>query len=137
MNKREQMLEILKDTRDYYKDDPVNLRSVDKDGNCNYTWGNTHCAIGRYLKPEHQKEKWSCNNDSVYQLSEEYISDDNVDGTIDWAVREEVHGIDVEFWMRLQDFHDCRHHWDEHGVTDEGKHEYIQIQEKITGGSYD
>ena len=54
MNKKERMKQILKDTINYYDEDPDNRRSIDKDGNCNYTWGDTHCAVGRYLKPEYQ-----------------------------------------------------------------------------------
>tara|TARA_R110000824_G_scaffold72334_3_gene184565 strand:- start:4736 stop:5170 length:435 start_codon:yes stop_codon:yes gene_type:complete len=144
MNKREQMLEILKDTRDYYKEDPDNRRSIDDDGNCNYTWGENHCAVGRYLKPEFQREQWSSNNDSVNQLCEEY-EDASAYG-IDWVLRDEVHGIDVDFWMQLQDFHDNRHNWITKktasgtqlpGISDDGKCEYVAIEDKITGGSYD
>ena len=42
MNNKERMKQILKETTDYYAKDPDNRRSIDKDGNCNYTWGDAH-----------------------------------------------------------------------------------------------
>ena len=68
MNKKQQMKDILKDTIDYYSEDPDNRRSIDEDGNCMYTWGNNHCAIGRYLKEEYQREDWTENDMSVHEL---------------------------------------------------------------------
>jgi hypothetical protein len=148
MNKHKLMLDILKDTRDYYDADPDNRRSISKDGECLYTWGDTHCAVGRYLKEEYQTETWSSNNESVNDLCEN--SDEAWD--IDWAVRDEVKGIDPDFWRDLQDFHDNRHNWitedtffppgDEKdnlpvGISDEGKKHYVGIQDRIADGVYD
>ena len=140
MNKHKQMLEILKDTKDYYAADPENRRSIDKDGQCQYTWGETHCAVGRYLKPEYQKENWKCNNESVNELCGG--SDDGWD--IDWALRDEVHGLDADFWTALQDFHDTRYNWiitnpseRETGLSNTGKRLYVGIQDKIAEGGYD
>ena len=51
MNKRQQMQDILKDTVDYYREDPQGRRAVDASGDCLYTpWDGKHCAIGRYMK---------------------------------------------------------------------------------------
>ena len=50
------MQDILKDTIDYYNEDPLKRRCVNNDGSCIYTWGDNHCAVGRYFKPEYQKE---------------------------------------------------------------------------------
>ena len=105
MNNQKQMLEILKDTRDYYAADPDNRRSITKDGECQYTWGNTHCAVGRYLREEYQVDNWQCNSESVNQLCEVSPNEWN----IDWVLRDEVHGIDPDFWKDLQDFHDSRY----------------------------
>ena len=143
MNKQNQMLEILKDTRDYYAADPDNRRSITKDGECQYTWGNTHCAVGRYLREEYQVENWENNGESVNQLCE-----DSPEGwDIDWALREEVYGLDADFWMALQDFHDCRHNWITlkdsdyvdglQGISIDGKSNYYSIKRKITEGRYD
>ena len=135
MNKQNQMLEILKDTRDYYAADPDNRRSIDKDGQCQYTWGDTHCAVGRYLKPEYQVENWENNNDSITELCDVTEAWD-----IDWAVREEVQGLEPDFWRDLQDFHDCRHNWNHDkniGLSDNGKEHYVGMQDKIAEGRYD
>jgi len=147
MNKHKLMLDILKDTRDYYAVDPDNRRSIDKDGSCQYTWGKTHCAVGRYLKPEYQREDWSSNNDSVIELCE-----DSAEGLdIDWALRDDVCGLDADFWRDLQDFHDSRHNWifkdtffppdtenePPVGLSDTGKGHYVGMQDKIAEGRYD
>ena len=143
MNKQKLMLKILKDTRDYYAADPDNRRSVDKDGQCMYTWGKNHCAVGRYLKEEYQREDWGWNSDSVNELCED--SDEGFD--IDWVLRDEVKGVNPRFWRDLQDFHDCRHNWvtTKHsdyvdgfqGISDEGKGHYVGIQDRIAEGVYD
>ena len=142
MNKQQQMQDILKDTIDYYREDPVNRRSVDKDGNCKYTWGNTHCAIGRYLKEEYQRENWTENDMSVNELSS--YSDRM---SIDYFLVEKVHGLDLDFWTRLQDMHDRISYWEKwhehrdgvgkYGLTDRGKTEYVKFQDKIAEGVYD
>ena len=143
MNKQKLMLDILKDTRDYYAADPDNRRSISEDGECMYTWGKTHCAVGRYLKEEYQTENWDNNNESVNELCEN--SPKTWD--IDWAVREEVQGLNADFWCDLQDFHDCRRNWitTNHsdyvsgfqGLSDDGKGHYVGIQDKIAEGRYD
>ena len=38
MNKQQQMQDILKDTVDYYREDPSGRRCVTDDGDCMYTW---------------------------------------------------------------------------------------------------
>ena len=137
------MQDILKETVDYYAKDPVNRRSIDKDGNCQYTWGKTHCAVGRYMQEIFQQEDWEQNNDSVNELCDETEAWD-----IDWAVREEVQGLEPDFWKDLQDFHDSRHNWiykdtfippdaDKVGLSDRGKEYYSNIKKNITEGRYD
>ena len=140
---KQKMKQILKDTSDYYAADPDNRRSIDEDGNCNYTWGDTHCAIGRYLKEEYQREDWIENGNSVSTLMES--SDDGLN--IDWCLRDDVQGIDVDFWRNLQDFHDSRHCWitkNDYNKDDEpiglsriGKDNYTVIAKKINMGDYD
>ena len=143
MNNKDRMKQILKDTRDHYAEDPDNRRSIDEDGNCMYTWGKSHCAIGRYLKPENQREDWYENGNSVNELMEG--SDDGCN--IDWCLRDEVHGLDVSFWRNLQDFHDSKSAWitkDDYNKDDEpiglslvGKDDYRVIERKINIGDYD
>ena len=142
MNKQQQMQDILKDTVDYYREDPVNRRCLDDDGNCMYTWGDNHCAVGRYLKPEYQKENWIENSMSVTELSE--YSDDY---SIDQFIVDKAHGVDLQFWRDLQDIHDIVGYWEEYdehedgrrkyGLTDRGKGVYIAFQDKIARGEYD
>ena len=142
MNNKERMKQILKDTRDYYAEDPDSRRSIDKDGNCNYTWGNTHCAIGRYVKEEYQREDWVENDMSINELC-----DQSDDYDIDWWLREEVHGLDADFWKNLQDFHDSHSCWiteGDYNIDDEpiglsriGKDNYRTIEKKINMGGYD
>ena len=142
MNNKERMKQILKETIDYYAEDPDNRRSIDKDGNCNYTWGDTHCAVGRYLKPEYQKESWEENNRSVFQLAQ--YSDDY---DIDQFLVKDVQGLDLGFWRNMQDFHDAHSCWiteedynkDEEpiGLSRIGKDNYRTIERKINMGGYD
>ena len=146
MSKQEQMKEILKDTIDYYAKDPDGRRSITDDGDCMYTWGNKHCAIGRYLKEEYQDEAWEENNQSVNQLM---LNADDGEWNIDWCLRDDVQGIDVNFWKNLQDFHDTHYCWiteeDYNHVMDDepiglsraGKDNYRVIEKKINMGDYD
>ena len=143
MNNKDRMKQILKDTRDHYAADPDSRRSVDEDGNCNYTWGKEHCAVGRYLKPEYQRENWVDNNMSVNELMEG--SDDGCN--IDWCLRDDAKGLDVDFWRVLQDFHDSHSCWvteedwnkDEEpiGLSRIGEDNYRVIEKKINMGRYD
>ena len=143
MSKQQQMKEILKETIDYYAKDPASRRSITEDGNCMYTWGDTHCAIGRYLKEEYQHENWIENENSVNELCES-----SEDGwNIDWCLRDDVHGLDTNFWKNLQDFHDTHSCWiteDDINMDDEpiglsrvGKDNYRVIEKKINMGDYD
>ena len=142
MNKKQQMQELLKATVDYYRADPKGRRSVTDDGDCMYTWGKNHCAIGRYLKPEYQREDWPDNGMSVWDLSE---YSDNM--TIDQFLIDKAHGLDLDFWRDLQDMHDIMGYWEEwdmtidgkreYKLTDRGKENYVALQDRITKGIYD
>ena len=145
MNKQQQMKQILKETIDYYAKDPDSRRSVDDGGNCRYTLGDKHCAIGRYLKEEYQREDWIENDFSVNELCEQSDAGWN----IDWCLRDDVHGLDADFWKNLQDFHDSHACWIteesiDHVLDDEpiglsliGKDNYTVIVKKINMGDYD
>ena len=143
MNKKDRMKQILKETVDYYSEDPDSRRSITADGDCMYTWGNTHCAVGRYLKPENQKESWGKNMMSVNELMG--YSDDGLN--IDWCLCDEAQGLDANFWKNLQDFHDSHSCWiteDDYNKDEEpiglsriGKDNYRTIERKINMGGYD
>ena len=144
MNKQQQMQGILKDTVDYYNVDPANRRCVTDDGDCMYTWGDNHCAVGRFLKDEYKNsEKWSySNNMGVLELEE---TSDSM--CIDEFLVDSVHGLDTDFWVRLQDMHDIVGYWEEfhehedgrrkYGLTDRGKEEYAKFKDQIGEGYYD
>ena len=57
MNIKDKMIKVVKETEKYYAKDPDGRRSLDEDGNCMYTWGDKHCAVGRYMKKEFQEEE--------------------------------------------------------------------------------
>ena len=143
MNKKQKMQDLLKETVDYYREDPSGRRCMTDDGDCMYTWGKKHCAIGRYMRTEYQDETWENNNMSVNELSS--FADDGCN--IDWCVVEKAQGLDLNFWIRLQDMHDTIGYWEEwhehkdgvrdYKLTDSGKEAYVRFQDKIAGGEYD
>ena len=147
MNNKDRMKQILKDTRDHYAADPDSRRSVTDDGDCMYTWGKKHCAVGRYLKKEHQDETWESNNESVNQLCENDPTEGAGSWSLDWCLVDKAQGLDPNFWMNLQDLHDSGSNWEEwdihvdgkrkYGLTDRGKDAYVRLQDKIADGRYD
>ena len=149
MNKKQQMQDLLKDTVDYYSEDPNGRRSITDDGDCMYTWGKNHCAVGRYLREEYQDETWEDNNRSVNELAE---NADDGEWNIDWCLVDKAQGLDVLFWCDLQDMHDAMSYWEEwckdtdgqqikqirkYGLTDRGKERYVALQDRIASGEYD
>ena len=144
MSKQQQMQDILKETVDYYSEDPVNRRSLTEDGDCMYTWGNKHCAVVRFLREEYQDETWDSNNESVNELCQ---NTDDGEWNIDWCLVDKAQGLDANFWTRLQMMHDIVGYWEEfhehedgrrkYGLTDRGKEEYAHFQDKIAEGVYD
>ena len=136
--RKQQMQDILRNTVDYYRVDPQGRRSVTEDGDCMYTWGDNHCAIGRYMKPEFKTEEFEMN---------EGVGVNGLGGDIDEFLIKKVHGIELLFWRDLQEIHDIVGHWEEwheHGdgvrkyeLTDRGKETYVGMQDKIIRGEYD
>ena len=133
MNIKDKMFKILKDTRDWYAEDPKGRRSLDKDGNCLFTWGKNHCAVGRYMQETFQQEDWVQNNESVNELCND---SPGIGYNIDWCLREEVQGLDTGFWVNLQDMHDTMSYWNEKGLTDRGKESYIKLIDRIIEGDF-
>ena len=144
MNKKQQMQDILKDTVDYYNVAPANRRCVTEDGDCMYSWGDNNCAIGRFLKDDYKNdESWSGKNNMGVLELESYAASE----CIDEYLIDSVHGLDANFWQRLQDMHDIVGYWEEfhehidgrrkYGLTDRGKEEYAKFQDKIGEGYYD
>ena len=144
LSTKNKMLKILKETREYYSKDPDNRRCITKDGECMYTWGDNHCAIGRYMDEEYQFETWKQNNESVIELMDSEYNEYN---DIDWCLRDDVHGLDVDFWRDLQGLHDTCSNWITNdsvnleqlptGISPQGIAKYHAIQLKIEEGRYD
>ena len=148
MNITDKMIKVVKETADWYAEDPDKRRSIDIDGQCMYTWGDSHCAVGRYMKECYQKESFPDNNDSVNELCEHSEDIDSGSGyNIDWCLREEVHGLDPDFWSGLQDFHDSNSYWITEksvnlqnlpkGISPDGTTRYQQLLDRIEEGKYD
>ena len=137
MNKQQQMQEILKDTVDYYREDPEGRRAVDKNGDCEYTTDDgRHCAIGRYMRAEFLDTEWKENHGvGVYGLS----------SNVDYYLKHDVRGLDIDFWRDLQDLHDSVGNWyrgklftePASDLSDVGKERYVYMQDRIARGEYD
>ena len=137
--RKQQMQEILKDTVDYYREDPEGRRAVSKSGDCLYTTDDgRHCAIGRYMRPEFLDVEWKENRGiGVHGLSSH----------VDYYLKHEVRGLDEDFWRDLQDMHDKISYWiewsqdtdglREYKLTDRGKEQYVYLQDRISKGQYD
>ena len=129
--RKQQMQDILKDTVDYYREDPGERRAVDENGDCLYTTEDgRHCAIGRYMREEFLDTEFKENNGvGVHGLS----------SNIDYYLRHDVRGLDADFWRDLQDMHDKTGYWNEgcHKFTDRGKEQYVYLQDRIAKGTYD
>ena len=142
MNIQEQqqkMQEILKETVDYYREDPEGRRAVDVCGDCEYTTDDgRHCAIGRYMRPEFLETEWEENHGvGVHGLS----------SAVDYYLRHEVRGLDEQFWRDLQDIHDVVGNWNRgasfsdgeihiNGLSKLGKERYVHFQDRIARGEY-
>ena len=133
--KQDMMLDILEDTVTFYGEDPKERRCITYEGDCQYTWGDNHCAIGRYLKPKYQIETWRDNGESVRGLMD--CSEDFSE--IDWCLKDEVHGVDVEFWIDLQILHDSRLNWDykDSGLSTHGQEQYNKMIRLIKDDMYE
>jgi len=142
MNIQEQqqkMQEILKDTVDYYREDPEGRRAVDKNGDCEYTtYDGRHCAIGRYMRQEFQTTEFDENHG---------VGVNGLSSYVDYYLVHEVRGLDMDFWRDLQDMHDTVSYWEEwhehrdgvrdYKLTDRGKEHYVCLQDRIARGEYD
>jgi hypothetical protein len=135
--RKQQMQDILKDTVDYYRKDPVGRRAVDINGDCLYTTEDgKHCAIGRYMREEFLDTEWKENNG---------VGVNGLSSNVDYYLRHDVRGLDEDFWRDLQDMHDIVGHWYRgdrltepvNGLSDIGKARYVDIQDKIARGEYD
>ena len=127
--RKQQMQGILKDTIDYYREDPVQFRAVSDSGECVYTTDQGHhCAVGRYFRPEFQTTEFEQNADTSICM---------LDRELDYYLVSGMIGLGNDFWAKLQDIHDGCMNWDKEGLTDTGKDRYVGFQDRIASGEYD
>jgi hypothetical protein len=92
---------------------------IDKNGDT------SHCAIGRYLKPELQSMEWKYNGDGIsYIMRVEEL--DNIDSIL----KEEYHNIPMQFWTDMQSLHDNNSFWTAAGLNDRGQELLDHMKEK-------
>lgn len=124
---KEEKLALLEETVAYYTED-VNRRCVVNDKQCAYA-GSTldkdsdGCAIGRLLDNETKLYLDRCHSNRGVDQVWEHIPE-NV----------KVYG--KELLIQLQQLHDYPAHWDDKGLTIEGKRQYDIIKTRINIGSY-
>ena len=127
--RKQKMQEILKDTVDYYREDPEQLRAIANNGECVYTTDEGHhCAVGRYFRSEFQTTEFDQNADT---------SISSLDRELDYYLVSKVCGLGNEFWAKLQDIHDGCMNWDEEGLSEIGRDRYVGFQDRIIDGIYD
>lgn len=100
--------EIVSETIEYTKSTP---KAYDEEKDqCLYTKmvddKKCHCAVGRCLLEDFQREDWEYNKLGIYSFTQ---ADPVI--ALDLILKEEYRGYDHEFWEDLQDFHD-----DDHGL---------------------
>ena len=127
--RKQQMQDILKETVDYYAEDPEQFRAVADNGECVYTTNEGHhCAVGRHFRPEFQTAEFEQNADT---------SITSLDRELDYYLVSKSCGLSNEFWVKLQEIHDGCMNWDKDGLTDAGKCKYVGFQDRIARGQYD
>lgn len=101
-------IEIINDTRAFYSVDSIKRRAIDEMGVSSYRNGSKKCAVGRYVE-----------NGSGFQFNSQcsvkYFTD------LDRYLKPEFRNHEIEFWNRLQKFHDTDEYWWEYGITLEGE----------------
>ena len=125
---------IIRDTVQFFGADPKNNRCVEDNGSgnsrCMYTDSqDRHCAIGRFLLPEHQ----------TLEFAEEHINENvehlNEDRCLDEMLVLEARGFPINFWNDLQMLHDGDNNWEKTGgLSDRGESFYHGILSKYIIG---
>ena len=120
---------IIDDTVQFFGADPESNRCLDDGGLCMYTNDQgKHCAIGRFLLPEHQ----------TLEFANVHINEnvENIEGVInlDDVLIPEARGFSVPFWNDLQVLHDGQYYWSETGLTDRGENFYHEILSRYVSG---
>jgi hypothetical protein len=113
-------LDIIKETFDYYNEDPSRRAKVN--GRCEYlnSEGNM-CAFGRCeINPPISE---TGNSDAV---DNRFSHEEEMNG----ALKEEYRGHSMEFWEELQDLHDSDFYWLEDKASEAGQSLYRSLVAK-------
>lgn len=109
-------LEILEETLEYYS---KNNRGLSEDMNCVYINSEGDmCAVGRCLKNPIRMIEGSIQiNFSENEELDKYLKDI-------------YKGHDLNFWQKLQNFHDNSNFWDGHELTARGLENFNKLKVK-------
>lgn len=129
-------LEILEETFNYYTEDPIGRRGVDKGNNCvNITLDGKMCAFGRCMINPDGYIGGSCEIIN-YNLNILKNKDNNIlyktEYLLDTILKEEYRGHDVLFWQQIQNWHDLRKNWDldENTISNKGLDWYNELKKQ-------
>lgn len=117
-------LEIIEETAAFYNKNNRGTAYPNGTGAlCEYlTKDGRMCAVGRcMIAPKNDMIGSICTVNAN-------LLRDNLGG-LEAALKPEYRGHDIDFWMKLQGFHDNVAYWDENGLTQEGlKHKQFLIK---------
>jgi hypothetical protein len=123
-------IQIINETLKYYTD-KTGRRAIQGDGEtCMYNDSfpsENHCAVGRCLLPVYQEQGFDLlgNDDAIIGLVESNELHD-----LDEMLQPQYRGHHIQFWGKLQTFHDDHYHWDNDGeITPDGKTYIHQMKE--------
>ena len=126
-------IEIINETANFYKKDPLNRRSFASDNDiCAYNSSDgNHCAVGRCLQKKYRDlgEDLEFNSESICELTDFYCKN-----SLDEMLMPRYRGQDLELWQDLQALHDYENFWDEKGLTENGQRKLSKLRIKWTGG---
>ena len=119
--------EIIKETRDYYAEDPADRRGISRGTQCEFVTDNgKRCAVGRCMTDE-AIDVINCGGgiggDSLPAL-DALLKKNGIE-----MFKPEYRGKDFEFWFHLQEFHDPTANWNYEGITAQGEGEYRKLLE--------
>ena len=104
--------EIIRETVDFYGQDPTARRSMDGDGCLFQHNDGRRCSVGRCMTKDGIKKVLSENaNGDGCELEE----------PLDKYLKKRYRGKPLEFWDNLQNLHDMPDNWDAQGLTDKGR----------------
>lgn len=111
--------QIIDETVKFYSEDP-SRRAFYFEGNeyCVYqTKDGKNCAVGRCMIPDSKIQRW---NNEYEMTTTTQIPADLIKNLED-ILKPEYRGHNSHFWFELQKLHDTSRHWDDDGLTLDGK----------------